>query len=123
MRVEKKTEACQSGPRARVPRQGDYSRPHQSQEIVKPTPNSVLFWLCLLSLTNPVVCVFLIKIEMFTLFVNKSCCMCAVVCNFEIGCVMLVFKKEIRKCMCVCIQLFGNSRMESRQVLQYVVWK
>ena len=45
------------------------------------------------------------------------------VCNFEIGCVMLVFKKEIRKCMCVCIQLFGNSRMESRQVLQYVVWK
>ena len=55
MRVEKKkTEACQSGPRARVPRQGDYSRPHQSQEIVKPTPNSVFFLavLCLLFLKN-----------------------------------------------------------------------
>ena len=31
VRVEKKPEACKSGPRARVPRQGDYSRPHQSQ--------------------------------------------------------------------------------------------
>ena len=120
----KNPEACKSGPRARVPLQGDYSRPHQSQETVKPTPNSVLFWFCLLSLTNPVICVFLKKIKN-VYFICKQILsyVCSCVCNFEIGCVMLVFKKEIRKCMCVCIQLFGNSRMESRQVLQYVVWK
>ena len=43
MRVEKKTEVCQYGPQARLPRQGGYSRPHQSQEIVKSTPFRLIF--------------------------------------------------------------------------------
>ena len=74
MRVEKKTEACQYGPRARLPRQGEYSRPHQSQEIVKPTPNSVFF---VGSAYN---------------FVYQACRMhiCAVLWNLEIGCAVFV---------------------------------
>ena len=43
MRVEKKTERVSMVLGHGLPRQGEYSRPHQSQEIVKPTPFRLMF--------------------------------------------------------------------------------
>ena len=66
----KKTEACKSGPRARVPRQGDYSRPHQSQEIVKPTPFRLMF-IVLFSSSVLVICEVFCVHSVLELFVTQ----------------------------------------------------